>query len=120
MVVAFLPFATSVLAASLHSSHGGRTAVVFYGIAFDLTALTFNALWEYAYRHRLVSEALSSAGATAISRRFRLAPGWLAAAAALGALLPVLGLVAIASFNAFYWLPIPGESPAREPSQRST
>jgi hypothetical protein len=29
----------------------------------------------------------------------------------LGALLPVLGVVAIAAFNAFYWLPIRGESP---------
>jgi hypothetical protein len=29
--VAFLPFATSVLAEALRSSHGERTAVVFYG-----------------------------------------------------------------------------------------
>jgi uncharacterized membrane protein len=43
MVVAFLPFATSVLADALRSSHGQRTAVAFYGIAFDVTALTFNA-----------------------------------------------------------------------------
>ena len=34
MVVAFLPFATSVLAGALRSGHGQRTAVVFYGIAF--------------------------------------------------------------------------------------
>lgn len=30
MIVAFLPFATSVLASSLRSGHGQRTAVVFY------------------------------------------------------------------------------------------
>jgi uncharacterized membrane protein len=111
MVVAFLPFATSVLAESLDSGHGERTAVVFYGIAFDLTALMFNAVWQYASRHRLLSEALSSAGATAISRRFQLALIWLAAGALLGAALPVLGVAVIAAFNAFYWLPIPGESP---------
>jgi uncharacterized membrane protein len=34
MVVAFLPFATSVLAEALRSGHGQRTAVAFYGIAF--------------------------------------------------------------------------------------
>ena len=51
MVVAFLPFATSVLADALRGGHGERTAVVFYGIAF----------------------------------------------------------------NAFYWLPIPGESPSPQP-----
>jgi uncharacterized membrane protein len=46
MVVAFLPFATSVLAEALHSGHGERTAVVLYCLAFDLTALTFNAVWR--------------------------------------------------------------------------
>jgi len=59
MVVAFLPFATSVLAGAQRSGHGERTAVVFYGIAFDVTALTFNAVWQYACRHRLLSNALA-------------------------------------------------------------
>jgi uncharacterized membrane protein len=115
MVVAFLPFATSVLADALRGGHGQRTAVVFYGIAFDVTALTFNAVWQYACRHRLLSEALDSAGATAISRRFQLALAWLAAGALLGAVLPVLGVAVIAAFNAFYWLPIRGESPRSRP-----
>jgi uncharacterized membrane protein len=70
MVVAFLPFATSVLADALRSGHSQRTAVVFYGIAFDVTALTFNAVWQYACRHRLLNQALDSAGATAISSAF--------------------------------------------------
>ena len=39
----------------------------FYGIAFGVTALTFNAVWQYARRHRLLSDVLDSAGATAIS-----------------------------------------------------
>ncbi len=50
---------------------------------------------------RLLSEALDSAGATAISRRFQLALGWLAVGAFLGALLPVLGMAVIIAFNAF-------------------
>jgi uncharacterized membrane protein len=115
MVVAFLPFATSVLAGALRSGHGQRTAVVFYAIAFDVTALTFNAEWQYACRHRLLNEALDSAGAAAISRRFQLALAWLATGALLGAALPALGLVAIVAFNAYYWLPIRGESPHRPP-----
>jgi uncharacterized membrane protein len=112
MVVAFLPFATSVLAGALRSGHGQRTAVVFYGIAFAVTALTFNAVWQYACRHQLLSQALGSAGATAIGRRFQLALVWLVTGALLGALLPVLGVIVIAAFNAFYWLPIRGEVPA--------
>jgi hypothetical protein len=31
--------------------------------------------------------------------------------ALLGAALPVLGVAVIAAFNAYYWLPIRGESP---------
>ena len=111
MVVAFLPFATSVLAGALRSGDDERTAVAFYGIAFGVTALTFNAVWQYARRHGLLSEALAPAGATAIGRRFQLALGWLASGALLGALLPVLGVAVIVAFNAFYWLPIRGESP---------
>ena len=115
MVVAFLPFATSVLAGALRSGHGQRTAVVFYGIAFWVTALTFNAVWQYASHNGLLSETLDTAGATAIGRRFQLALAWLATGALLGALLPVLGVAVIAAFNAYYWLPIRGESPRPRP-----
>lgn len=111
MVVAFLPFSTSVLAGALHKHHGERTATILYGLAFDATALTFNAVWQYARRHALLSDSLDPAGATAISRRFQLALVWLSTGVALGALLPVLGVTVIAAFNAFYWLPIRGESP---------
>jgi uncharacterized membrane protein len=118
MVVAFLPFATSVLAGALRSGDGQRTAVAFYGIAFGVTALTFNAVWQYASRHRLLSPALDGAAAMAIGRRFQLALAWLATGALLGALLPVLGVAVIFAFNVFYWLPIPGESPG-DPAETS-
>jgi uncharacterized membrane protein len=111
MVVAFLPFATSVLAGSLRVGQGQRTAVVFYGIAFDVTALAFNAVWQYARHQHLLNEALGRTGATAIGRRFQLALAWLALGALLGVVLPILGVAVIAAFNAFYWLPIRGESP---------
>ena len=116
MIVAFLPFATSVLAGALRSGHGLRIAVVFYGIAFDATALTFNAVWQYASRHRLLSQTVDRAGATAIGRRFQLALAWITTGVLLGAVLPVLGVIVIAAFNAFYWLPIRGESPRPRPS----
>ena len=111
MIVAFLPFASSVLAGALRSGHGLRTAVVYYGIAFDATALTFNAVWQYARRHELLSKTLDAAGAAAIGRRFQLALAWLTTGALLGLLIPVVGVAVIAGFNVFYWLPIRGESP---------
>jgi len=116
MIVAFLPFATSVLAGALRSGHGLRTAVVFYGIAFDATALTFTAVWQYARRHQLLGETLDPAGTRAIGRRFQLALAWLTVGALLGLLIPVLGVAMIAAFNAIYWLPIRGESPRAQPS----
>jgi TMEM175 potassium channel family protein len=70
MVVAFLPFVTAVLAGALDSGHGQRTAVVFYAIAFAVTALTFNVLWQHARRQRLLSEALDGAGATGSAGAF--------------------------------------------------
>jgi hypothetical protein len=72
------------------------------------------ALWP-SYLAYAVSEALDAEGATAISRRLQLALAWLAAGALLGAVLPVLGVAVIAAFNAFYWLPIRGESPRSRP-----
>jgi uncharacterized membrane protein len=112
MVVAFLPFGTSVLASAFRDRAGERTAVVFYGITFVLTALTFNGVWQYARRRGLLGAALDRAGAAAIGRRFQLALVWLAAGTLLGLALPALGVIVIAAFNAFYWLPIRGESPA--------
>jgi uncharacterized membrane protein len=111
MIVAFLPFVTSVLAGSLRSGHGERTAVVFYGLAFGVTALTFNVIWRYARQHGLLGEALDPAAATAIGRRFLLALGWLAAGTLLRLLAPALGVAVIAAFNVFYWFPIRGEGP---------
>ena len=115
MIVAVLPFTTSVLAGALRSGHGLPTAALLYGLAFDATALTFNAVWQYARRRRLLSETLDRAGATAIGRRFQLALAWLTTGALLGLLIPVLGVAVIGAFNVYYWLPIRGESP-RAPS----
>ena len=117
MVVAFLPFATSVLAEALRSGHGQRTAVCFYGIAFGVTALTFNAVWQYARRHRLLSETLGDAGATAIGRRFQLALAWLATGAAAGRVAPRLGRGRDRRVQRVLLAPHPGEARAHEPER---
>jgi uncharacterized membrane protein len=110
MDIAFLPFAASVLSDAFHTGHGQRTAVVLYGIAFEVAALLFNSIWEYI-RHgrRLLGTTIDAAGAKAISRRFRLALAWIAAGTVVGALVPILGVAVIAAFIPYYWLPIRGE-----------
>lgn len=110
MQIAFLPFASAVLASAFESGHGQRTAVVFYGISYEVAAILFNVIWEYA-RHgrRLLDPVTDPATAAAISRRFRPAPVWIAAGTALGAWHPVLGVAVLAAFVPFYWWPIKGE-----------
>jgi uncharacterized membrane protein len=110
MDIAFLPFAASVLSAAFHTGHGQRTAVVFHGMAFLLAAVLFNVIWDYARReHRLLGTTIDAAGASAISRRFRLALVWIGTGTLLGAVVPVLGMAVIAAFIPYYWLPIRGE-----------
>jgi uncharacterized membrane protein len=110
MDIAFLPFAASVLAQSFRDGKSQSTAVVLHGLVFELAALLFNLIWWHArHNDRLLASTIGPAGATAIARRFQLALVWLGAATILGALLPVLGVVVIAAFIAYYWLPIRGE-----------
>ncbi|MFG2163506.1 TMEM175 family protein [Micromonospora chersina] len=110
MEIAFLPFASAVLASAFESGEGERTAVVFYGISYEVAAILFNVIWEYA-RHgrRLLDPDTDPAAAAAISRRFRPAPVWIAVGTALGAWHPVLGVAVLAAFVPFYWWPIRGE-----------
>jgi hypothetical protein len=116
MDIAFLPFAAAVLAAAFRTGHGQRTAVVFYGIVFELAAILFNVIWGYArHDHRLLATTIDPAGARSISRRFRLALAWIGTGTLLGALVPVLGLAAIAAFVPYYWLPIRGEVARAKP-----
>jgi len=120
MIVAFLPFATSVLAEALRSGDGLKIAVFFYAIAFDIAALTYNAVWRYARHTQLVSNTIDPAAAKAIDRRFELAVALLTAGALLGLLIPFLGVAMVAAFNIIYWLPIRGESlrdPGATPSR---
>jgi hypothetical protein len=100
-----LPFAAAVLAQAFRDGQGQRTAVVFHGITFEVAAILFNAIWEYARHHRrLLADTIDDAGARAIGRRFRLALAWIGAGTLLGAVLPALGVAVIAAFVVFYWL----------------
>ena len=117
MDLAFLPFAAAVLSAAFGTGHGQRTVVV-YGITFEVAAILFNAIWSYArHHHRLLATTIDAVGASAISRRFRLALVWIATGTLLGALLPVLGMAVIAAFIPYYWLPIRGEIASAKPGR---
>ena len=84
MAVAFLPFATSVLAGAMRAGEGEREA----------------------------RPATRSSRTPSTGRRFQLALVWLTVGALLGAAVPILVVIVIAAFNAYYWLTIWGESPS--------
>jgi uncharacterized membrane protein len=116
MDIAFLPFAAAVLSAAFRTGHGQRTAVVFHGLAFEVAAILFNLIWDYARRgQRLLGRTIDAVGASAVSRRFRLALVWIATGTLLGALVPVLGMAVIAAFIPYYWRPIRGEITSAKP-----
>jgi len=54
LVVAFIPFPSSVISAS-----GNRTATIFYALVMILASFIFVALWSYALRHGMVDPRLT-------------------------------------------------------------
>src|SRR4029453_7039168 len=63
MEIAFLPFAASVLVEAFRTGHGQRTAVVFYGMVFEVAAILFNLIWDHArHRQRLPRPTIHSLG----------------------------------------------------------
>jgi uncharacterized membrane protein len=109
MDISFLPFATGLLAGALHAGMGLRTAVVFYGSTLWAAALLFNLIWAHVRRGRLLDDALAPGGTMAITRRFGMALIWIGLGIGVGALVPVAGVVVIASFIPAYYFPIRGE-----------
>jgi uncharacterized membrane protein len=68
LCVAFVPFPTRVLADNVRGD-GGRAAAVFYGCSLVVTALCFNAIWQYG-RRRLLRVDADARIVRAINRSF--------------------------------------------------
>ncbi|MFG2049068.1 TMEM175 family protein [Micromonospora sp. NPDC048935] len=109
MVIAFLPFSTSLLAGALRAEHGLRTAVLVYGSTLWMAAALFNVIWFYLRRVKLLDPTLGAFGVRAIGRRFALALVWIGSGILVGAFVPIAGVAIIAGFLPAYYLPIRGE-----------
>nr|WP_246381043.1 TMEM175 family protein [Micromonospora jinlongensis] len=109
MVIAFLPFSTSLLADALRAEQGLRVAVVVYGATLWTAAALFNIIWAHLRRAKLLDPDLGPFGIQAIGRRFALALVWIGSGILVGAFLPIAGVVIIAGFLPAYYLPIRGE-----------
>lgn len=109
MVIAFLPFTTSLLAEALRAEQGLRASVVAYGGTLWTAAALFNIIWAHLRRAKLLDPGLGPVGARAIGRRFTLALLWIGSGIVVGAFVPIAGVVIIAAFLPAYYLPIRGE-----------
>ncbi|MEV4122002.1 TMEM175 family protein [Micromonospora sp. NPDC049645] len=109
MVIAFLPFSTSLLAEALRAEQGLRASVVVYGGTLWMAAALFNIIWAHLRRAGLLDRSLGPFAVRAIGRRFALALLWIGSGILVGAFVPVAGVVIIAAFLPAYYLPIRGE-----------
>ncbi|MEU8211575.1 TMEM175 family protein [Micromonospora sp. NPDC049044] len=109
MVIAFLPFSTSLLAGALRAEQGLRTAVLVYGGTLWMAAALFNIIWRYLRHAALLAATLGAFGVRTIGRRFALALLWIGSGIIAGAFVPIAGVAIIAGFLPAYYLPIRGE-----------
>lgn len=105
MLVSFVPYPTSLVAAYV-TAPDGKTAAVLYGAVFTAIALAYNAIWWYGVRDpHLLARDLHHAGLRTISKRYAVGP-ILYLAATLVALLSVsASLLLYALLALFFALP---------------
>ena len=106
LLVAFIPFPTSVLSENLRASASDqRAAAVFYSATFTVTALFYNLLWRVAARNNRLIKPGSESAAAEVTRRFRYGvPTYLAATLAALVSVPV-SLAIDGALALFYVLP---------------
>ena len=112
MVVAFIPFPSSVLASAFRNGTGESVAIALYGGTLALAGLCFNWLWSHAYRAKLMDDTVTTVQARRITRRILVGPIAYAFGGVVGYFLPVPGVVIFGVLILFYWLPIPQRNEA--------
>ena len=114
MLVAFLPFATSVLAQTFRNGSGENVAVALYGLVMTGAGLLFNWLWMHASHAKLFDDGVTAAGVRGMKARILFGPAMYLVGAIIGYFLPIVGVVVFAGLILFYWLPIPQRNAAGE------
>jgi uncharacterized membrane protein len=114
LVVAFVPFTTSVLAQTFRTGDGQNIAVALYGLTLTCAGLLFNAIWSHSNRARLFDGDVTEQGVRRMTKRILFGPAMYAVGAVLGFFLPTVGVVVYGALILFYWLPIPQRNAAGE------
>ena len=105
LLVSFVPYPTSLVAAYVMTAEG-RTAALIYGGVFTAIALAYNAIWWYGVRDRsLLGGEVHVAGLRTISRRYRVGPLLYAAATLMAFVNVAASLALYAALALFFALP---------------
>jgi uncharacterized membrane protein len=112
MCIAFLPFATALLAEFVEgSTDERRIAVVVYGGTFFLIAVFFNLVWWYGTHHDGLTDPDADPRAiTAITGSYQIGFVAYGATLVLAFVLPLVALVLYGALAVFYALPGPHRS----------
>ena len=111
LIVAVIPFPTSILATYLESGHDQAAAGAIYGIVMTGMGLSFGSLWLYVLRHdALRTTTIPEARKRALLLRFAVGSPVYAAGIGLAFVSARLSLLIYAGLAVYYLLtPVPAE-----------
>jgi uncharacterized membrane protein len=104
--IAFLPFATAVLADSLHERASQHIATMLYGGTLTLIGLLVTAMWYYAARNRhLLVSSITEEQARRVGRHYLIGPGGYALATTLALISHWVAIALFVLLNAYFLWP---------------
>jgi uncharacterized membrane protein len=103
MLVAFIPFPTSLIAQHLRSGADAQAAALVYGITLTTTAVLYNGLWFYAsLGRRLLRPDADPAVVSGISRSYLPGPWIYLGATVVAFASPIASVALFALIAVFY------------------
>ncbi len=106
LVVAFLPFPTTLLAEYATEADAERIAATVYGINLLLTMVMVSILWRYAVRKHLVRPDLADDDVRTLTTRLTPSLGAYVVMIAVGLLLPTVAVAGYLVIALFILLPV--------------
>jgi uncharacterized membrane protein len=107
LVVAFLPFPTSLIAQSIGSTDHERVAEVLYGVNLLLTGVLLSLLWRYAGRAGLLRPDITDRDASILTSRLTPGIGGYVVLIVVGLFRPTIAVVGYLVIAAFFLIPMP-------------
>jgi len=106
LFIAFLPFATAVLAEAFHQRVDQDIAAAFYGSTLAVIGLFVNFMWRYCSRNpELLSHTITPEQVKAIGKRYALGPMGYAVATLSAFFSPWVSILIFIGLNVFFLWP---------------